>query len=120
MPEAGRSGQGTRKGGGAGPSRLPPPFPAPGFFAVWRKATGKPIVKHIELEPLPNVLTFYYPDSDTLVLETGAKRAEGQDIAHGLTVFYDHDDNVVGFTIECAELLLKPMLDSIRAKQGEK
>ena len=80
----------------------------------------KPVVKHIELEPLPKVLAFYYPDTDTLVLETGAKRAEGEDIAHGLTVFYDHDNNVVGFTIECAELLLKPLVDAVLAKQKGK
>ena len=79
----------------------------------------KHIVEHIELEPLPELLTEYYPDTQTLVLETGARRAEGEEIAKGVVVFYDHDNNVVGITVECAELLLKPFVDVVVAKHKE-
>jgi uncharacterized protein YuzE len=77
----------------------------------------KHIVEHIELEPLPELLTEYYPDTQTLVLETGARRAEGEEIAKGVVVFYDHDNNVVGITVESAEFLLKPLVDAVLAKQ---
>ena len=76
-------------------------------------------VNRIELEPLPDLLTFYYPDTDTLVLETGVKRAEGEEIAKGVVVFYDRDNNVVGVTVECAELLLKPFVDALLEKHGQ-
>ena len=78
---------------------------------------AKHIVEHIELEPLPELLTEYYPDTQTLVLETGTRRAEGEEIAKGCGGFYDHDNNVVGITVECAELLLKPFVDAVVAKQ---
>jgi uncharacterized protein YuzE len=55
--------------------------------------------------------TEYYPDTDTLVLETGAKRVESEEVAKGVVVFYDHDNNVVGVAEECAERLLKPFVE---------
>ena len=82
-----------------------------------KPAIKQPAVKQVELEPLPNLLPEYYPDTRTLVLDTGGKWAEGEEIAHGLTVFYDHDNNVVGFTLESAELILKPLVDAVSAKR---
>ena len=73
--------------------------------------------KTVELEPLPELLAEYYPDTDTLVLETGVQRAEGEEIAKGLVVFYDKENNVVGFTLECSEILLRPFVEAILAEQ---
>ena len=80
----------------------------------------KPVVKHVELEPLPKVGSQYFPDTETLIVDIGKPWGEGEDIGHGLTVFYDRDNNVAGFTLECAELLLKPFVDAVLAKsRGE-
>ena len=80
----------------------------------------KPVVKQGELEPLPDILVEYYPDTETLVVETGGQRAEGEDIARGLTVFYDHDNKVAGFTLESAELLLKPFVNAVAVRNKGK
>ena len=91
-----------------------------GNHPVKQPAVKRTEIRQVELEPLPKLLTEYYPDTRTLVLDTGAKWAEGEEIAHGLTVFYDHDNNVVGFTLEATELILKPLLDAVMAKhRGE-
>lgn len=74
-------------------------------------------LKTVELDPLPELFVEYYHDTGTLVLETGAKRAEGEEIAKGLVVFYDKDNSVVGFTLECSEILLKPFVEAILAEQ---
>ena len=74
-------------------------------------------VKHIELEPLPDLVVEYYSDTSTLVLDNGGKWSEGEEIARGLTVFYDSDNKVVGFTMEYTESWLKPFVDAILAKQ---
>lgn len=75
---------------------------------------------HSELEPA----VLYYPDTQTLVIENGERRAEGEHVAKGVTVFYaanegeeiDHD--VSGITIENAEMTLKPFVDALLAKYG--
>ena len=75
---------------------------------------------HSELKPA----VLYYPDTQTLVIENGAWRAVGEQVAKGVTVFYveeeggelDHD--VSGITIENAEVTLKPFVDAILAKYG--
>ena len=75
---------------------------------------------HSELEPA----VLYYPDTQTLVIENGERRAEGEHVAKGVTVFYaanegeaiDHD--VSGVTIENAEMTLKPFVDALLAKYG--
>lgn len=74
------------------------------------------IIKSEQLEPLPELIAEYYPDTDTLVLETGAKRTEGEEIARGVVVFFDQDGKVVGVTVECAEILLKPFVDALLEK----
>ena len=75
------------------------------------------LVKQIELEPLPEVESEYFPDTRTLIVATDKPWGEGEEIAKGLVVFYDKDNNVAGFTLECSELLLKPFVDAILAKQ---
>lgn len=77
---------------------------------------AKPAVTHHEPEPLPEVLVDYYPDTGTLVVENGQRRWEGETIAHGLVVFYDEQDAVLGFTLESTEFLLKSFVAAIRAQ----
>ena len=56
----------------------------------------------------------YFADSDTLSLWTGAPAAEAAKIAEGVVVDFDAYGNVVGFTLERAAALLRPMLDPAR------
>ena len=56
----------------------------------------------------------YFKDSDMLSLWTGKPAVEADEIAEGVIVDFDADGNVVGFTLEHAASLLRPMLDSIR------
>lgn len=77
---------------------------------------AKPAVTHPESEPLPEPVVEYYPDTKTLVVDNGQRRWEGEDMAHGLTVFYDEQDNVQGFTMESAEFLLKSFVAALRAQ----
>lgn len=59
-----------------------------------------------EPESWPELVVEYYPDTKTLVVDDNQKRCDGEDIAHGLTVFYDAADKVLGFVLEGAELKL--------------
>ena len=75
---------------------------------------------HSELKPT----ILYYPDTQTLVIENGARRAVGEQVAKGVVAFYaeeeggelDHD--VTAITIENAEVTLKPFVDAILEKYG--
>lgn len=66
----------------------------------------------------------YYPDTQTLHIESGRPLTQGEDIAKGITVFYAKTQGdpgecgVSGITIEWAEHLLKPFVDAILAKYG--
>lgn len=79
-------------------------------------------VAHSELKPTVR----YYSDTQTLAIENGARRAEGEQVAKGVAVFYaeeeggelDHD--VTAITIENAEVTLKPFVDAILSKYGIK
>lgn len=77
---------------------------------------AKPAVTRTEPEPLPEPVVKYYPDTQTLVVDNKRRILEGEDMAHGLTVFYDHQDNVQGFTMESAEFLLKSFVAAIHAQ----
>ena len=57
----------------------------------------------------------YFPDSDSLSVWTGKPAAEAEEIADGVIVDFDAEGNIVGFTIEHAEKLLRPMLDANQA-----
>ncbi len=91
-----------------------------GYDAATILALGRAMGLHSELEPT----VLYYPDTQTLVIENGERRAEGEHVAKGVVVFYaaeegeelDHD--VSGITIENAEVTLKPFVDAILAKYG--
>ena len=54
----------------------------------------------------------YIEDADSLSVWTGKPAAEGDEIADGIIVDLDADGNVVGFTIEHAAELLRPMLEA--------
>ena len=77
---------------------------------------------HSELKPAVS----YYSDTQTLVIENGARRAVGEHVAKGVVVFYaeeeggelDHD--VTAITIENAEATLKPFVEAILSKYGLK
>ena len=71
-----------------------------------------------ELEPLPEVIVSYSADTQTLSIHNGAGTADGEDMARGLTVFYDAEGNVAGFVLESTELLLKPLLDVVLSRTG--
>ena len=69
----------------------------------------------------------YYPDTQTLVIENGGRRAEGEHFAKGVMVFYTTEESAPGagavssptvsaLTIESAEQALKPFVDAILAK----
>ena len=57
----------------------------------------------------------YFADSDTLSLRTGAPAADAEEIAEGVVVDFDADRNVVGFMLERAAALLRPVLDTAPA-----
>lgn len=67
---------------------------------------AEPAVTQTEPESLPELVVEYYPDTKTLVVDDNQKRCDGEDIARGLTVFYDAADNVLGFVLEGTELHL--------------
>ena len=77
------------------------------------------------MEPLPDLIVEYYPDTETLILDTGARWSEGAEIAGGLTVFYDADhaadpdNNAAGFRVESARLLLKPLVAAALSKDRQ-
>lgn len=61
----------------------------------------------------------YFADSDTLSLRTGAPAAEAAEVAEGVVVEFDAYGNVVGFRLERAAALLRPMLVAAPAVGGE-
>ncbi len=73
-------------------------------------------MNHQESEPLVK----YYPETETLYITNGKSLGEGDNVAKDVVVFYDkeHECEVVGLYIECAELVLKPFVDAILAKYG--
>lgn len=80
---------------------------------------AEPAVTQPEPESLPELVVEYYPDTKTLVVDDNQKRCDGEDIARGLTVFYDAADQVLGFVLEGAELELPAFVAAVRAADGE-
>ncbi len=74
------------------------------------------IVTHTHQTPEPIVT--YYPDSQSLRIETGKPQVDGETIANGVVVFYDAEDSnsVSGIYIYGAEALLKPVIESALAR----
>ena len=76
-------------------------------------------IRHRELEPLPEVEVYYTPETQTLSIQNGLRVKDGEEIARGLTAFYDAEGSLVAIDLESAELLLKPFLDAVRRKEKE-
>ena len=55
----------------------------------------------------------YIQDCDSLSVWTGKPAAEVEEIMDGVLIDLDHDGNVVGFSLEDASELLRPMLDAL-------
>ncbi len=80
---------------------------------------AEPTVNYQKFEPLEKAVISYL-ESDTLFIQTTKPFIEGEEIAQGVTVFYDKDNEneVVGMMIDHAETLLKPFVDAILKKHG--
>ena len=79
-------------------------------------------VKRIELEPLPKATVVYSPENQTLYVENGRLREDAEEMAEGILVDYDKDDDAaaVALCIDRAEAVLKPFVDAILVKYGVK
>ena len=80
-------------------------------------------VNHHDLEPLPKAIVEYVPGGPglgALFIQTPKPFLDGEEIAQGITVFYDKEDEdkVVGMMISDAEAVLSPFVDAILAKYG--
>ena len=73
-----------------------------------------------ELEPEPVVR--YFPETQSLWIDSGKQLGEGETIAKGVVVFYNKEDGSVaeGVRIELAEHVLMPFVDAIIAKHNAK
>ena len=80
---------------------------------------AEPAVTQPEPNPLPELVVEYYPDTQTLVVDDNQMRSEGEDIARGLTVFYDAADKALGFVLEGAELDLPAFVAAALAAAEE-
>ena len=69
------------------------------------------------IHPLPPARVTYTPAGQTLCLEMGARK-DGEEIADGVTVFYDENDAVVGIDIDRADELLKPFIDAMLERRA--
>ena len=77
-------------------------------------------VNHAETEPLQAAKVSYLV-SDTLFIQTDKPFVEGEEIAQGVTIFYDKDNEneVVGLMIDGAEAVLEPFVDAVLAKRPQ-
>ena len=83
---------------------------------------GNP-VKWPVREPLPPANVVYSPHSQVLLIENGQASEVGEEMSHGVLVFYDKDvddapTSAVAIRIDSAEHVLKPFVDAILAKYG--
>ena len=70
----------------------------------------------------PEPVVRYFPETQSLWIESGKQLGEGETIASGVVVFYNKEDDTLaeGVRIEFAEHVLKPFVDAIIAKYGAK
>ena len=73
-----------------------------------------------DFEPEPVVK--YFPETQSLWIDSGKSLGEGETIAKGVIVFYGKDDDTTaeGVRIELAEHVLKPFVDAIMAQYASK
>ena len=70
----------------------------------------------------PEPVVRYFPETQSLWIDSGKQLGEGETIAKGVVVFYNREDDTLaeGVRIELAEHVLKPFVDAIVAKYGAK
>jgi len=68
----------------------------------------------------PEPVVQYFPETQSLWIDSGKSLGEGETIAKGVVVFYGKDDDMTaeGVRIELAEHVLKPFVDAIIARYG--
>lgn len=83
----------------------------------------------IEIDAMPQARVVYDPAQDILLIESGEKSAVGEEMAEGIIVHYNKDDETpptdeaaraVAIFIDGAEAALKPFVDAILKKYGIK
>lgn len=81
----------------------------------------------IEIDPPPQARVVYNAEHDVLLIESGETSAVGEEMAEGVIVHYNKDDETVpadeairavAIFIDGAEAALKPFVDAILAKYG--
>lgn len=70
----------------------------------------------------PEPVVRYFPETQSLWIDSGKSLGEGETIAKGVVVFYNKEDDTMaeGVRIELAEHVLKPFVDAIVAKYAAK
>ena len=68
----------------------------------------------------PEPVVKYFPETQSLWIDSGNQLGEGETIAKGVVVFYSKEDDTLaeGVRIEFAEHVLKPFVDATIAKYG--
>ena len=81
---------------------------------------AEPVVNGQGLAPLAEANVVYYPELAALHIQNGKPFREGEEIARGVTVFYDleNEREVVAVHIDAAEAVLRPFVDAILARHG--
>ena len=79
-------------------------------------------VKHTQKDVEPEPVVRYFPETQSLWIDSGKQLGEGETIAKGVVVFYGKDDGTAaeGIRIELAEHVLKPFVDIIVAQHASK
>ena len=75
-------------------------------------------VKQARTDVEPEPVVRYFPETQSLWIDSGKTLGEGETIAKGVVVFYGKDDDTTaeGVRIELAEHVLKPFVDAILAR----
>lgn len=75
-------------------------------------------VKYAQKDADPEPVVQYFPETQSLWIDSGKSLGEGETIAKGVVVFYGKDDGTTaeGVRIELAEQVLQPFVDAIMAK----
>ena len=79
-------------------------------------------VKHAQEDFESEPVVRYFPETQSLWIDSGKSLGEGETIAKGVVVFYGNDDDTTaeGVRIELAEHVLKPFVDAIVAKYASR
>ena len=74
------------------------------------------------LSALPEVVMSYYPDTDTLFIQSGEPLRrpihESETVAYWTVAHYDIEDSLVAFELDGAKLAFQPLLEAIRQRRA--